>query len=310
MSIGAWFMYEIIDLTQYPFINNLEVLQQLDILVLFYFAYKFKNNNLNNNEKILMLIVIITSLIFAMLSTSKAKLFMVLIPVVLILLQSKRSKLYFIGLFILVLNINVLFDFMMYNRIHNTQSLIDNFIEFQPTLQGEKDTLAVKSNTVLNRLNYQFILARLVKTYPFAPDEFRWKYMDNIIGLIPRFIWPDKPIIGLDQNQIGIEIGVLSRFNTTTAVGITHPGESYYDMGVYGIFIIPFFIAYILVLLSNVFDTRYWMGYLLSFMLSFTLINSTSIGLLPTLLKFFLIFYIFALLLNDRYTDETKIKVK
>lgn len=309
MSIGAWFMFEEVDLSKYTFANTAEILQQLDIFLLLYITYNYKYDK-SKTMLILMLTIIIFSLFFAIISTSKAKLFMVLIPVTLLIMQLKYKKIYLTILILFFISSGSVFNYFMYLRMHTEQSLTTNTIDFLSTKSQEKEK-DIFDNLLLKRLGYQFTLARAIKVYDNDNHKYKVDYFNNIIGLIPRFIWLDKPIIGIDGNKIGYELGLLHKSNINTSIGITPIGEAFYELGYLGIFIIPIFTALILYFFTQILYEGYWIGFLMSIMLGLLIAVSDWYNpLIPTLIKTFFIFYLFGFLLNKKYTDEIRLKFK
>jgi len=308
ISIDAWFMYEMVDLTDYPLANTANVLQKLDILVLLFFAFNYIYDK-SKKMLIFMIIIIFISLFFAIISTSKAKLFMVLIPVVLLLLQTKYKKSYLFIVILLFLNSGIVFEFFMYNRLHNNTSLVQNMYDFSNIQTDQFEGKHIKDNSLVVRLGYQFVFAKVIKTYDNSKLEYKADYMNNIIGLIPRVLWPDKPIIGISGNKIGHELGLLGKNDKVTSVGITPLGEAFYELGYLGIAIVPIFLASLITYMALIFNVKYWISYLLSIMLGLSIaIADWHNPLIPTLVKMFIIFYFFGLLLNSFYTDEKRIK--
>lgn len=309
MSIGAWFMYEDVDLSGYALANTAEVLQKLDILILLFFVYNYRYDK-SKKFLILMLIIAIISIVFAVLSTSKEKLFLVLIPIALLLLQSKYKKTYFTLMFILFVNSGILFEYFMYLRIHNNNSVIDNTIEFTQGKKIQNEHQDILDNKLLQRLGYQFKVSKAIKVYDTPNFEIKSDYLYNIYGLIPRVFWPDKPKI-ISGNQFGHDLGLIHRNDTVTSVGITPVGEAFYELGYLGIFVVPLFLALLLYAFSKWFNEHTWIGFLMAIMMGLELgMNDKYSPLIPGLIKPLLVFYIIGLILSKKYTDEIKLKIK
>ncbi len=309
VSIGAWFMYEEFDLTQYPFANTAELLQKLDVLLLLFIAYNYKYDK-SKFMFILMISIIIISLAFAIISTSKAKLFMILIPVVLLLINFKYKKMYLFGVMILFFSSGPIFDYFMYLRIHNSQSIETNTIEFlnSKKIANEKN---IFDDKIILRLGYQMVVARAIRVYDNENFEYKMDYLNNIIGLVPRLLWPEKPVIGIDGNKIGHELGLLHRKDYQTSIGMSNIGEAFYELGYLGVFLVPIIVAFLLVYFSQILEEKFWLGFLLSIMFGLQIgVTDWYNTLLPGLIKSFIIFYFFGLLLNKKYTNEIKLKLK
>jgi hypothetical protein len=85
----------------------------------------------------------------------------------------------------------------------------------------------------VDRLNYARVLG-LVMSTPLD-IEGGSHYLNNIIGLIPRWIWEDKPILGLNLNQIGHDLFILQLSDKSTSIGLSNIGESYALLGWWGL---------------------------------------------------------------------------
>jgi hypothetical protein len=123
---------------------------------------------------------------------------------------------------------------------------------------------------------------------------------DNIIGLVPRFAWPDKPFIGINGNIIGHDLNILHTNDNLTSISLGSIGESYYLLGWYGIAIAAF--QGLLMALLDKFSL--YKNYILSviyFFISFeiVLISSYSI-LIPKIVKIILI-YIILILVFEKF---------
>jgi len=311
VKIGAWFTYIQTDLTQYPFASIADVLQKLDILVLLYFAYNYRYDK-SKLMMTLMITIISISLFFAVISTSKEKLFMVLIPVVLLLLQTKYKKIYSILVFLFFINSGILFDYFLYLRYHPKQPITQSTAEFLHVRDktGEARQESIFENTLLIRLGYQFVFSRAVKVYDYDNFSYKSDYLNNITGLVPRILWPSKPVIGINGNKIGHDLGLLAKADTVTSVGMTPLGEAFYELRYWGMTIVPIFVAFILYYLTQKLNETYWIGFLLSIMFGLAIATTDWYNtLIPTLLKFFIMFYIFGFLLNRNFNgDEIRLK--
>lgn len=309
ISIGAWFMYVDVDLTQYPLANTADVLQKLDIVILLYFAYNYKYDK-SKKFLIFMITIVTISLFFAVISTSKEKLFIVLIPIVFLLLQSRYKKSYLAIILILFINSGVLFEYFMYLRLNSNQSIIDNTVNFTSQKKVQHEKKDILDNKLLERLGYQFVFSKAIQVYDTPNLEMKSDYLYNIIGLIPRVIWPDKPRI-ISGNQFGHDLGILYKGDTRTSIGITPVGEAFYELGYLGVFIVPWFISLLLFAFSKWFNENTWIGFMMMIMIGLELGTSDKYSpLVPILIKSFIIFYIFGLLLNKKYHDEIRLKVK
>lgn len=95
-----------------------------------------------------------------------------------------------------------------------------------PSAQQEGGLLAVSA-----RYNGIDELYGITQTVPdFLPYKYGSDYSAMIVNLVPRAVWPDKPIFSR-----GAEYG--ASLGTITSVTPYPFGEAYWDMGVFGVFV-------------------------------------------------------------------------
>ena len=310
MKTGVWFFYEMnsVDTQSNAFINYAQILEKLDILVMLYFVFKYKMKKLTKFEMTIFLSVLIISILFAIPSTSKGRILTLLFPLFIMSVYAKNKILLLFGSLILISSLGNLFDTMTYLR-NNPSETITKAILASEVIFRNKGMIA--DNKVLTRVDYQTVLANVFKTYPTVPNKFRFDYIDNIIGLIPRVLWKDKPIIGMDMNKIGYEIGLLRKSDLITHVGITPIGVAYYELGIFGIVFIALMTTILLYFFASKLDTNYWIGFLLSIMIAIQLArNGTYTNIVPSIIQIFIVFFVVGLLLSNKYTNEKKFKLK
>jgi len=297
IETGAWFFYKMneLNLKNIAYLSLANILEKLDILVLLFFVYKMKIKEIEFFDYFIFFSIIIISLFFAIISTSKGKVLTILFPMFLFFYY--RNKISFLMAIIIFLPLlGVFFEKMIYYRLHPNSS----FLEIINSHYNKSDsTNFIRDNKLLERINYQIVLARVLKTYPSFPAEYKFDYIDNLIGIIPRIIWSNKPVIGLNMNKIGYEIGFLSKYDNITYVGITPLGVSYYEMGYVGIIFISFFTAFLLVLVSKSLYDDNWINFILSIILAIQLArNGTYVNIIPSIIQIVIIFYLLSQLLN------------
>ena len=90
------------------------------------------------------------------------------------------------------------------------------------------------------RLNYLETFARAVgyvQHYGPAGGSIYW---NNIIGFIPRLLWPGKPEISNDSQALGHLLGLVGRDDRTTSIGLQVVGEAFYEYGWIGLWVAVF----------------------------------------------------------------------
>lgn len=304
ISTGIWFFYEMndIDFKQYQFAGLANNLEKLDFLVLLYYVYKYKVKSINKQDYLFFYIILSISLLFAFISTSKGRILTLFFPIILMVIYSPKRLKGFALLFVSLIFMNSFFKFMMYVRLNNEKSITSLIQEFGNEVDSQHYIYEViREDRFMTRLEYQTIIARVINKYKNNSPKEEYGYSQNIIGVIPRFLWNDKPELGLDTNRIGYELGILNERDDYTTIGITPIGVSYYFFGYLGIIFIAFFTAILLIINLKLINENYWIGFILSIMVALQLArNGTFLNIVPALIQTYLIFTIFGLLLNDK----------
>ena len=61
-------------------------------------------------------------------------------------------------------------------------------------------------------------------------------YFGNIVSLVPRILWPGKPV-QLNSNDLGADLGIIHHQDYLTSVSLTVIGESFYEIAFFGLII-------------------------------------------------------------------------
>jgi hypothetical protein len=93
------------------------------------------------------------------------------------------------------------------------------------------------SGIILGRLNYLHIHAEVIKLVHSEGTLDISYFFNNFIGLIPRFLWIDKPIITNNVDVIGFQMGLQPSIDKALhfAIGLRPMGESFLIFSWYGI---------------------------------------------------------------------------
>jgi len=306
VSTGVWFFYLMndIDTTKIPFYTIATLLEKLDLFILLYFVYKFKVSTLTKKEIIVGILIFSISMFFAVISTSKLKIVILFLPIILMIIYMKKKIIPILIIIVLVPLFSTFFNVMTYLRHNPTKSMSEAIINM---VKEESRFNPVYNDKLISRLDYQTVMANVLKTYPAFPKEFKFDYLNNIIGLVPRFLWNDKPMIAMDMNRIGYEIGYVHYKDKETAIGITPLGIAYYELGLFGILFITLFTAFLLAFFSNRLDTNYWLGFILSIMIAITLArNGTYVNIIPDLILTIITFFVAGLLVASEPKNDSK----
>jgi len=291
---GFWFIYNYEYLSPNPYVNTLRFTEKLDVLFLLYFAFKFKYAKMSSMNILLVFLVFIISISLAIISGSKAKIALIILPVIMIFFSSKYKKTFIASSLLLILMIPTVFDFMSFHRINNENGITDNFKSFISNADSNYNDEALSDSLVLRRLNYQIPFAKAVQVFPLFTTDLKLDYLDNFIALVPRFLWPGKPGIGIDYNLMGHKLDLIHKSDYITSIGLSPIGEAYYEFGIIGVFMISIFIGLIMSVFRIYLNELSWTGFYLSFIMGITFATMDSfMSLLPITIKTLLFFLIF-----------------
>jgi hypothetical protein len=222
---------QVVDRGVVPFLNMIKMINSMSLLLMWYLFRK--------EIPILMrgiLVVVIVG--FAFLTYGKL---IIILHVGLLLYLSRIPRLAkIITVVLLSVNFFAIYQFMLSARSSN-----DGYFD-----GNTENSYSTTEDFIVDRLNYYRILSSVADTdYRFD----RLVYLDNIIGLIPRAVWKEKPEIGLNTNRIGRQLGILSNEDRTTSAGIGIVAETYAVLGKHG-FWIPGVVYGILFICIRLFD--------------------------------------------------------
>lgn len=295
---GAWFMFEEVDVSSNPLIGIAFLLEKFDLLVGLYVSYLHNTGRMSRKYWLLLLAVITISVSFALISTSKERIIIMFLPVFLMVFSSNKKVIGMVVILLLLPLLSHFFDYMKYIRYDHDDILYSTKQFLKEPSYDEYETIF--DNSVLIRLDYHSIIAIVINRLEIVPNEFKFDYLNNFIGIIPRALWPNKPQISKDMNLVARELGVIHSNNYNTSVGLTPLGMSYYQMGLLGVFFIAPFISFFLAFFAQNLSGNSWVEYLLSFMIALALArNGTYINIVPTLIQISAVFYMASSLLNS-----------
>ena len=98
----------------------------------------------------------------------------------------------------------------------------------------------VVKDVIVTRLNYNEPLARVVDYVDFHGPAVGQVYWNNLIGVVPRLIWPGKPQIENDSKELGHQLGLVALDDTETSIGLQVVGEAFYEFGWLGLWVATF----------------------------------------------------------------------
>lgn len=220
--------------------------EPLTILTLFKLTLLGFLKNLSDQKvkycSILFFLILIIFFILAILSGSRFEL-VILIFTLIYLFKNyflKRKMTFIINVILCFLLLVMIFPTHMIYRNFDL-SIVESFkYVFFPA--NNKSFFSIYlyhlTDLFLDRLNYAYVLQRIID---YSKDILDYNYyLQNIYGLIPRFVYPDKVTMGIDSNLIGRELLIIKPDNLNTAIGLGVIGESFYKLQYFGLFVALF----------------------------------------------------------------------
>ncbi|MEP2348441.1 MAG: O-antigen polymerase [Algoriphagus sp.] len=115
-------------------------------------------------------------------------------------------------------------------------------------------------------------------------------------GLIPSFLWSDKPNLSIG-NSLGKELGLLHSSNDLIGINVGWIGEGFYHSGIFGVVLAALLFSSSIVILVKIFNNRYDSGKVVLLMYVIFLISGYQMELAFSFNSFFKgsIFLIFIL---------------
>lgn len=107
---------------------------------------------------------------------------------------------------------------------------------------------------ILSRLNYfDIVLKSLNFKINNSINNNFFYYYDNIYGLIPRIIYPNKRVINNNSDLLAVDLGIQIR--PDNAIGLRPVAESFIYLGEFFIFV-PIVLALIFFLIKNLYSAK------------------------------------------------------
>lgn len=140
------------------------------------------------------------------------------------------------GLVVLVPWVAVLFPLLSYYRRNG----YDFMQAIERTGSAMSDRPLVLLEITTTRLNYAQVLTAVMQRVKEAGPAGGATYWNNFIGIIPRALWPGKPEITNDSRGLGHLLGIVTRDDRSTSIGLQIIGEAFYEFGWLGLWVAVF----------------------------------------------------------------------
>ena len=126
------------------------------------------------------------------------------------------------------------------------------------TLKGDRDLTEATSGATLRT----DLIHQVAHIHSMTPSEVPYQYGETysyfVVALIPRVLWPDKPVAGSANSFFGINYGLQTEESAKiTTFGVSILGEAFMNFGWPGVALIMLFQGLILAVLQHIFgDSR------------------------------------------------------
>jgi hypothetical protein len=116
---------------------------------------------------------------------------------------------------------------------------------FDQVKKSKEDQTTDHSSSIFWRLTYtSSALSHVIQETPErVPFWNGVSYYPLFFKFIPRILWPDKPTENMGQD-FGHAYGLLNDGNLTTSMNAPIIAEAYFNFGIFGILVVPIFLAF------------------------------------------------------------------
>jgi len=246
-SLGAFKMLDPIDHSIFG-LQLLKVFAHLDLLIIIYLGELRLRKYLSNKFlNFLLLTIISISLYFAFFSGSRVQV-VILLLVTLISFRDIFSIKRFIFALPLLPVFFLIFPFLsLYLGKNHSFTYAWEKLNIQ-----DFSFMSNFFDILVTRLNYFEPLVRVIDYVYEHKSNGGEIYLNNLIGLVPRFIWPEKPLIGNNGVELGHKLEMLTINDNFTSIGLQGIGEAFYELAWLGI-VIGVFLALLFWLIQRLF---------------------------------------------------------
>jgi len=182
-------------------------------------------------------------------------------------------------------------------------------------LMAEVSRFEVSLDVLVSRFNYFEPLVRTIEYVGNNAASGGAIYLNNFIGLVPRVVWPDKPLISNDSQMLAHQLALVNAADNKTSVGLRAMGEAFYELSWFGI-VIANIQAFLFVIIQR---STYWPGnivlmtiyiYLILYILQRDAYFAVIPGLALQMIGFIVFFGVIALFLRRVQVNSRPCKVR
>ena len=212
----------------------------------------------------------------------------------------KKKWLFLLALPLFIILFTIIFYFIETYRNFNSPTVLELLYNvYNKFYENEFSIIYLITDLITDRFNYLRAINEIFLTY-YDNFTFKSDYFHNIYGLIPRFLFLNKPVLGLDLNFLGKEMSVLDSEDGLTSYNLHFIGESFYQLWWFGL-IIPFLQAIILAKIDSIKQNTSVVSHALLFNLTiFVVMTGTLLVFIPQLILLTISTIILSAMLNKK----------
>ncbi len=232
------------------------------------FSFAFKDLFVIKKNSAILIVMSIQSVAFSAISGSKEKIIISSLPILLFMLVNINKKLRLPIIACLILVFILLMPTMQAytHAVRYSGDVIPSYSELIKSIDDIKDDA---EETSFTRWDYFNPLVKSVIANDFRDDfELGSGYLNNFIVMVPRLLWPEKPIFSYG-NDVGRKINVLNSNDYITSIGITPIGEGYLLYGYFGVFLAALIMSIIAIIFDLMLKENLYKGALLGAVIQF-----------------------------------------
>ncbi len=181
--------------------------------------------------------------------------------------------------------IGILFPTLL---IYRSASGLTLYGAMQEVLTTDFEAVGALLEVISGRINMLSTTNLMVSD--FAGSGGGSNYLGNLTGLIPRVLWPEKPV-QLNSNDLGAELGLISSGDILTSVSLSVIGESFYELAFLGL-TVAIFQGLFFALIDKM-DRNGTVSSVLYFLLSIKVVTLGTLYIfVPEIINFFIVGWI------------------
>lgn len=238
-SIGAFRMNDGVADGGGPFLQVMKVLSEFDLIAIILLGeLRIHSRGFHRRLNFALIGLLAVSVTVALLSGSRAQLITVAILALLAYRDQAQRRKHVVYPAIAALVPTIFLAFPLLGTYRNVGYDFNEARQQMADIGGEKSDIAM--DVIVTRLNYHEVVARVIDYVEIYGPAGGQVYWNNFIAVIPRLIWPGKPQISNDSQELGHKLDMVTSNDQSTSIGLQVIGEAFYEFGWIGLWVAIF----------------------------------------------------------------------